>query len=281
MCFAFDARPPELPADLALPPIAGGAGAEVLELDLRRRHALLRRARRVARGTRPGRAHPPRRARPVPLLHGARRALRRRRPPRDRDRLLRPHRRARAARRGLRLHAARRADARSSRSRPTPRPRSRRCASAPAPRRVVSVGFCFGGMQSFLAATNAELGLAGVDRLLRHARRLALRASTAPLQPRGEIALPGARACSAAPTRRSRSSRSRSSTPPRRGRRRARDLTSTRAHRTRSSTARRASTRRHARTRGGACSASSRAAHRAEQRSAARVLSLDHPGSAG
>ena len=32
MCFSFDARPPELPGDLALPPIAGGAGAELLEL---------------------------------------------------------------------------------------------------------------------------------------------------------------------------------------------------------------------------------------------------------
>ncbi|MEA2359347.1 MAG: carboxymethylenebutenolidase, partial [Solirubrobacteraceae bacterium] len=32
MCFAFDARPPELPVDLALPPLAGGAGAEILEL---------------------------------------------------------------------------------------------------------------------------------------------------------------------------------------------------------------------------------------------------------
>ena len=32
MCFAFDAHPPELPADLALPPLAGGAGAELLEL---------------------------------------------------------------------------------------------------------------------------------------------------------------------------------------------------------------------------------------------------------
>jgi carboxymethylenebutenolidase len=31
MCFAFDARPPAIPADL-LPPIAGGAGAEILEL---------------------------------------------------------------------------------------------------------------------------------------------------------------------------------------------------------------------------------------------------------
>src|SRR3954465_1160101 len=39
MCFEFDARPPELPppppgppADLALPPVAGGAAAETLEL---------------------------------------------------------------------------------------------------------------------------------------------------------------------------------------------------------------------------------------------------------
>jgi carboxymethylenebutenolidase len=32
MCFAFDARPPALPADLRPAPIAGGAGAELLEL---------------------------------------------------------------------------------------------------------------------------------------------------------------------------------------------------------------------------------------------------------
>src|SRR5919201_6722575 len=32
MCFAYDARPPDLPADLALAPLAGGAGAELLEL---------------------------------------------------------------------------------------------------------------------------------------------------------------------------------------------------------------------------------------------------------
>jgi carboxymethylenebutenolidase len=32
MCFDFDARPPELPADLAVAPLAGGAGAEILEL---------------------------------------------------------------------------------------------------------------------------------------------------------------------------------------------------------------------------------------------------------
>lgn len=32
MCFAFDARPPELPADLVRPPMSGGASAELLEL---------------------------------------------------------------------------------------------------------------------------------------------------------------------------------------------------------------------------------------------------------
>jgi carboxymethylenebutenolidase len=32
MCFDFDARPPALPDDLVLPPIAGGAGTELLEL---------------------------------------------------------------------------------------------------------------------------------------------------------------------------------------------------------------------------------------------------------
>jgi carboxymethylenebutenolidase len=32
MCFEFDARPPDLPADLALAPLAGGAGAELLDL---------------------------------------------------------------------------------------------------------------------------------------------------------------------------------------------------------------------------------------------------------
>ncbi len=33
MCFAYDARPPELPAELRLAPIAGASGAELLELD--------------------------------------------------------------------------------------------------------------------------------------------------------------------------------------------------------------------------------------------------------
>jgi carboxymethylenebutenolidase len=32
MCFAYDALPPDVPADLVLPPLAGGAAAELLEL---------------------------------------------------------------------------------------------------------------------------------------------------------------------------------------------------------------------------------------------------------
>ena len=32
MCFAYDAHPPDLPADLVRPPLAGGAAAELLEL---------------------------------------------------------------------------------------------------------------------------------------------------------------------------------------------------------------------------------------------------------
>lgn len=33
MCFSFDASPPDVPADLTIPPLAGAAGAERLELD--------------------------------------------------------------------------------------------------------------------------------------------------------------------------------------------------------------------------------------------------------
>ena len=68
-----------------------------------------------------GHRHPARRARALPLLRGARAALRRARPRRDRDRLLRPHRRRREARRRLRVHAARRADDGRRASRPTSR----------------------------------------------------------------------------------------------------------------------------------------------------------------
>ena len=53
---------------------------------------------------------------PLPLLRGARAAVRRARERRDRVRLLRPHRRRGEARRRLRVHAARRADDRRRRA---------------------------------------------------------------------------------------------------------------------------------------------------------------------
>ena len=145
MCFAYDASPPTCPPTCA--PIAGGAGAELLELE-------------SADGTRFSAAlaeSPEPRGRAVvilpdvrglyPFYIGARRALRRRRAPRDRDRLLRAHRRARSARRGLRVHAARQRDAAASGARPGRRGarRRRRCASAPGAEELASVGFCFGG----------------------------------------------------------------------------------------------------------------------------------------
>ena len=98
MCFAFDAHPPDLPADLALPTLAGGAAAEALELtsaDGTRFSAALAESPEATGG--PGRRDPARRPRPVPLLRRAGRALRAGRPSRHRHRLLRPHRRARAS----------------------------------------------------------------------------------------------------------------------------------------------------------------------------------------
>ena len=50
---------------------------------------------------------------------------------------------------------------RPRRCRPTPRRRSPRCASGRAPAAAVTVGFCFGGTQSFLASTNPALDLDG------------------------------------------------------------------------------------------------------------------------
>ena len=92
MCFAFDARPPDLPADLVHPRMAGGAGAETLELtsaDGTVFSAALAESADGARG--PG----------VVILPDVRGLYRfyielaerfaAGRPSRDRDRLLRPH----------------------------------------------------------------------------------------------------------------------------------------------------------------------------------------------
>ena len=91
----------------------------------------LRGAPRRAVGHR--RRDPPRRPRPLPLLRGARAALRRARLRRDRDRLLRPHGGRREARRRLRVQAARRANDARRRAGRHRAPPSSGCASA-APR---------------------------------------------------------------------------------------------------------------------------------------------------
>ena len=167
MCFAFDASPPDLPADVA--PIAGGAGAELLELE-------------SADGTRFSAAlaeSPEPRGRAVVILPDVRG--------------LYPfyselaERFAAAGHHAIAIDYFGRTAGLGPRgedfeymphiSRPPipSRPcrhrgrRWRRCASGPAPRSFVTVGFCFGGGQSFVAATNSRPRPAGGDRLLRHA----------------------------------------------------------------------------------------------------------------
>ena len=162
MCFAFDASPPDLPADIA--PIAGGAGAELLELE-------------SADGTRFSAAlaeSPEPRGRAVvilpdvrglyPFYSRARRALRRRRATtRSRSTTsAAPPGSARAGRTSSTCRTSTKTAAAPEFVQADARRRSPRCTSAPAPRDVAAVGFCFGGTQAFLAATNAELGLAGV-----------------------------------------------------------------------------------------------------------------------
>ena len=226
MCFAFDARPPELPADLALPPIAGGTSAEVLELS-------------SADGTRfsAALAESPEARDPGVLIfpdvrglypfymelaerfaHAGHHAI-------AFDYFGRTA-GAGASRRGLRLQAPRRADqGRSGPGRRPPLP-SRRCVTAPGQRPSRALAFAWAG------CTDSS---------------------------------PRSRSSTHASPRPASSTRS----------------TSTRAHRTRASTGAPATTRRQARMHGGGPSASSRAAHRAEQRSPARVFSLGHSGSEG
>ena len=116
--------PPDLPADLARPRIAGGAGAELLELTSADGTALLGRAgasrRRADAAARL--VDPAGRARPLPVLHRARRALRRR-PATTRSRSTTSAARPASAPRGedFEYMTARRRDQRSgsTRSRPT------------------------------------------------------------------------------------------------------------------------------------------------------------------
>ena len=161
MCFAFDASPPDLPADIA--PIAGGAGAELLELE-------------SADGTRFSAAlaeSPEPRGHAVVILPDVRG--------------LYPFYSELAERFSAAGHHAIAIDyfgrtaglgprgedfeymPHVSALRPHPELVQADAAAAVAALHertgasdVAAVGFCFGGTQAFLAATNAELGLAGV-----------------------------------------------------------------------------------------------------------------------
>ena len=160
MCFAFDARPPDLPADLARPPMAGGAGAETLELtsaDGTRFSAALAEA--------PGATGPAVAILPdVRGLYPFYSELAERFAqaghhavvidyfgrtaglgPRGEDFEYMPH-----------VVRTRPASVQADLAAALAALRERTGAD-----RVVTVGFCFGGTQSFLADTNAELALTG------------------------------------------------------------------------------------------------------------------------
>jgi carboxymethylenebutenolidase len=160
MCFAFDARPPDLPADLVRPPIAGGAAAEPLELtsaDGTRFSAALAEApgatgRAVAilpdvRGLYPFYselaerfAHAGHHAVVIDYF-GRTAGL----GPRDEDFEYMPH-----------VQQTRPASVQADLAAALAALRERTGAE-----RAVTVGFCFGGTQSVLATTNADLELAG------------------------------------------------------------------------------------------------------------------------
>jgi carboxymethylenebutenolidase len=161
VCFAFDAHPPELPADLVHPRMAGGAGAEVLELTSADGTAFSAALAESAEGVRPG----------VIILPDVRGLYRfyvelaerfaqaghhaiaidyfgrtAGTGERDEDFEFMPHvEQPRVAQVQADADAARAA-----------------LAERTGTTSFVTVGFCFGGSQSFLAATSPELMLDGV-----------------------------------------------------------------------------------------------------------------------
>src|SRR5919204_1574880 len=161
MCFDYDSRPPDLPADLVLPAMAGGAAAELLELtsaDGTRFSAALAEA---PEGAAPG----------VVILPDVRGLYRFYIELAERFAQAGHHaiaidyfgRTAGVGERGEDFeympHAQAteidqiQADALAARE---------ALAERTGARSVVTVGFCFGGMHSFLCSANAELGLSGV-----------------------------------------------------------------------------------------------------------------------
>ena len=157
MCFELDSLPP-------IPVLSGGAPvrSEDLTLEAADGNELAAFAAIPDEPGPVGRRRTPRRPRPLPLLRGARAALRRARLSRRRLRLLRPHRRRGEARRRVPVHGSRRAD--DARGHPAGRPGRGRVPRAPrraaAARTIFTVGFCFGGRNSWLAAAGGH-GLAG------------------------------------------------------------------------------------------------------------------------
>jgi carboxymethylenebutenolidase len=160
MCFAFDAHPPDLPADLALPTLAGGAAAEPLELT-------------SADGTRfsAALAEAPEASGPGVVILPDVRGL-------YRFYVELAERFAQAGHHAIAIDYFGRTAGAGERDEDfdymphvqqtrVPAVQSDTAAAIEALRErtgvkaVVTVGFCFGGSQSFAAATNGDLGLAG------------------------------------------------------------------------------------------------------------------------
>ena len=162
MCFDHDSLPP-------IPVISGAAVShDDLVLEARRRQPARGLRGHARRAERRRDRDPPGRPRALPLLRGARAPLRRARPHGRRVRLLRADGGRREAGRRLRVHAARAAD--DGRGCAGRHRRGRRVAArGAAATSIFTVGFCFGGRHSWLAAA-AGHGLAGRDRVLRPAR---------------------------------------------------------------------------------------------------------------
>ena len=159
MCFDTDSLPP-------IPVLSGGALThEDLVLESRGRRALRRVRGAARRAVGRGRRDPAGRPRPLPLLRGARAALRASAatPPwRSTTSAAPPASRSATTTSSTGRTSSRR---RPKASRPTPRRRSRGCANAAA-ESIFTVGFCMGGRHSWLAAA-AGHGLERSGRLLR------------------------------------------------------------------------------------------------------------------
>ena len=161
MCFEFDSRPPDLPSDLIGPPIAGGAAAELLELESADGTRFSGALARAAEGGHPGVVI-------IPDVRG-----------------LHPFYTALAERFAEAGHNAIAFDYYGRTAGPGPRDEGfeygphreqvkldqafQDIATAIAALReragdesVVTVGFCFGGSMSFVAGANPDLDLTGV-----------------------------------------------------------------------------------------------------------------------